>query len=90
VMREAQHQANFEAAMEPSRQLHKEWHLAMDAVAAAGLRGELGQRPLSLSAGRARGSLGIPRGRFNEEGGAGGGCPTPGLAPRSIVSAKMS
>jgi hypothetical protein len=43
VMREAQHQANFEAAMEPSRQLHKEGHLAKDAVAAVGLMEQLEQ-----------------------------------------------
>jgi hypothetical protein len=68
VRREAQHEAAFEAAMGPGRQLHEEGFVAKDAVAAAVLIGELGQRPLFLS-GRARGSLtGSARGALPDKG----------------------
>jgi hypothetical protein len=43
VMREAQHQAEFAAEIAPSRQLHKEEHLAKDALAVAGLLEQLEQ-----------------------------------------------
>ena len=42
-MREAQHQAKFAAEMAPSRQLHKEGHLAKDALAVAMLLEQLEQ-----------------------------------------------
>jgi hypothetical protein len=43
VRREAQHQAEFAAEMEPSRQLHEEGHLARDAVEKAVLLEQLEQ-----------------------------------------------
>jgi hypothetical protein len=49
VRREAQHEAVFEAAMEPSRQLHKEGHLAKDAVTKAVLM-ELLEQPAAEKA----------------------------------------
>jgi hypothetical protein len=43
VMREAQHQAKFDAAMSAGRQLHEEELLAKDALAVAGLTDQLEQ-----------------------------------------------
>jgi hypothetical protein len=45
-----QHQANFEAAMEPSRQLHKEGYLAKDAVGAAAVLMEQVEQPAAEKA----------------------------------------
>jgi hypothetical protein len=72
-MREAQHQAKFAAEMAPSRQLHKEGHLAKDALAVAMLLEQLEQPAAEKAKEAEESTCRGCTGKYTDARGSGGG-----------------